>query len=151
YGGASFGLGKVGNAFNFNGTSGHLRVPDASDLHFGSGLTIEAWIFSTAANRVQTIAAKWDAAPGINQRAITFNVYVNNKLTLGVSRDGTDGTALSAFSSSTIPLNQWIHVAGTYDGTTVAVYVNGQLQGTAVYSTSQPIFPGTDDLGIGGV
>ncbi|MFH1371817.1 MAG: LamG domain-containing protein [Planctomycetota bacterium] len=36
---------------------------------------------------------------------------------------GNSGSAMN--SSYTLSLNQWYHIVGTYDGSTIALYVNG--------------------------
>ncbi len=46
------------------------------------------------------------------------------------------------------PLNQWSHIAGTYDGAALNLYVDGILQSNVPFASG--IFPGTDDLAIGG-
>ena len=50
-------------------------------------------------------------------------------------------------SSSQIPLNQWVHVAGTYDGSRMRVFINGQARGSLsvsgnIQDTSNPIYIG---------
>jgi len=52
-------------------------------------------------------------------------------------------------TTNSVPLNQWTHVAGTYDGSGLRVYLNGVLDASGAYANG--IFPGTIDLGIGGV
>src|SRR6476660_6455186 len=44
--GVSYGAGEVGQAFNFDGTSGNLVIPASASLNVGtnSGFTIEGWI-----------------------------------------------------------------------------------------------------------
>src|SRR5262249_44160151 len=44
-GGAAFAAGEVGQAFNFNGTSAYVQVPDAPNLRFTTAMTFEAWIY----------------------------------------------------------------------------------------------------------
>jgi len=36
----------------------------------------------------------------------------------------------TVYSNSSIPANQWTHVAGTYDGNDLKIYINGQLDAT---------------------
>ena len=40
--------GKFGKALSFNGSSALVSVPDAASLHFGSALTLEAWVNPSA-------------------------------------------------------------------------------------------------------
>ena len=47
-----------------------------------------------------------------------------------------DGAWIYAQSDSDIPLNTWAQLVGTRDGTTVKLYVNGQLQTTTGTSGS---------------
>src|SRR2546429_1107321 len=41
--------GRFGNALVFNGTSARVTVPNAASLQLTSGMTLEAWVFPTAA------------------------------------------------------------------------------------------------------
>jgi hypothetical protein len=36
-------------------------------------------------------------------------------------------------STNTVPVNQWTHVAATDDGSTIKVYLNGQLEDQAAF------------------
>ncbi len=58
---------------------------------------------------------------------------------------GSDCAA--AFSTTTIPIGTTAHVAGTYDGQTIRIYVNGQLENSTTYPG--PIYYGPEPLLIG--
>lgn len=45
-----------------------------------------------------------------------------------------NGTAASVTGATTIQTGRWYHLAGTYDGSTIKLYVDGKLDGTANYS-----------------
>ena len=48
------------------------------------------------------------------------------------------GTQTKFTGSSTIPLNQWVHLAMSFDGTSVRLFVNGAPDGTFAYSVAAP-------------
>src|SRR5215510_10623820 len=43
-GGVTFGLGEVGQAFSFDGTTGSVIVPDSNNLDVTTQFTLDAWI-----------------------------------------------------------------------------------------------------------
>jgi hypothetical protein len=151
--GATFAPGKVGQAFSLSGVRAHIRIPDAPSLRLTKALTVEAWVYPTAfGGLAHEIISKFDhpsTYPYLNQRAYTFAVNSVGKLYLLVSSDGGTGGCAGVPSTDFLPLNQWSHVAGTYDGAALRVYINGVLAGQIPYSSG--IFPGSDDLSIGGV
>jgi hypothetical protein len=156
-GGASFDAsGKVGSAFSFNGVNQDVKVVDNDALDLSSGMTLEAWIRPSRSGYWQNIISKWDAiymAPA--QKSYVLGLYPDNRVYVGISRNGDDyGTqgSKSSLSTASIPLNEWTHVAGSYDGLTLRIYINGKLAGPTVsYSGIGNIFKGTDDLSIGAV
>ena len=66
---------------------------------------------------------------------INFYVYINNS-----------GWQQSVISS--LPANQWVHVAGTYDGTNISLYLNGVPAGPSTLA-SGTISPSGNNLQIG--
>jgi hypothetical protein len=151
YGGVSFTNGVVGQAFKLDGTSGHIRIADRPNLRFINGLTVEAWVNPVlGVGRHQAIIGKWDNVfgPG-TQKTFSFSIETGGRLYLNVSGNGLDSITGFAISTNSLVAGQWSHVAATYDGSSVRVYVNGVLQGHAPYN--QGIFPGTNDMAIGGV
>jgi hypothetical protein len=149
YGNAGFTQGVVTQAFSFDGVNGHVRIPDSTSLHVANEATIEVWVNPSRSSSYQHLVSKWNAIIGPNQRSYILQLIPGNQAMFTVSRDGTDATAKSVPSKTTVPVNQWTHLAGTYDGLTVRIYVNGQLDGSNAYTSSQGIFRGTGDLGLG--
>jgi subtilisin-like proprotein convertase family protein len=145
--GATYASGEVGTAFNFNGAGAQVLINDEPNLRLTNSITVEQWVFQTSQGSYQDPFAKWDAGnPSWNQRAYAITIDPSGFPYFAVCSNGTP-TQASIYSASTIPLNKWTHLAGTYDGTSLKIFVNGILEGQEAYN--QGIFPGTDTIGIG--
>lgn len=105
-------LGKVGGAFNFDGTV-HVRVPDSAALK-PAQFTAEAWVFPTAQDLVpHTIVAR-----GFVINTWVLRLFRNKPQFWSHGEQGLEGP-------SVIPLNEWTYLAISFDGTTKRIYVNG--------------------------
>lgn len=140
-------VGEVGTAFSFNGLNQCVLIPDSPSLHVTNALTIEAWIYMTATSPANSILVKYDGADGVNESAFSFSLYYNT-LYLNVSGNGQPGGGAQLNSTGSVPTNVWTHVAATYDGSTISLYINGELDSTLGYTNG--IYPGTDNMAIGG-
>jgi hypothetical protein len=107
--------GKVGGAFSFDGTV-HVRVPDSAALK-PAQITVEAWVFPTVLSSIlQMIIARGSSTDDSD----TWYLGVFN----GKPRFISHGAVLLE-GPNAIPLNQWTHLAISFDGTTKLLYVNG--------------------------
>jgi Concanavalin A-like lectin/glucanases superfamily/Immunoglobulin domain len=147
-GGATFASGKVGRAFDFDG-SGSVLVPDAPALRFTNAVTIEAWIYPKSEGSAAAIVCKWFGNG--NQFSYSTAIESTGKAYILVSSDGLTSTPSVdyqiVYSTNTVPLNQWTHFAGVYDGAWLKVYLNGVLENRVAWTKG--IFPGTAPLVIG--
>ncbi|HEX3577784.1 MAG TPA: LamG domain-containing protein [Thermoanaerobaculia bacterium] len=95
---------------------GYIEVPHDALLDTPA-MTVEAWVSVRDANGVggcSSIAGKqWTEAWWIGVCGTTFRSYFN-------------GTA-SIKDGGTIPVDTWVHIAATTDGTTRRHYINGNL------------------------
>ncbi len=147
--GLSFASGEVGQAFSFNGTNQYLLVADAPNLRFKNSMTAEAWIEPDTIKPVfNPIIGKWDGVPQ-NQIAYSFALNPSGVPYIIIDSTGQEVGGLSGVAQSPVPvpLNQWTHLAGTYDGTNLDLYVNGILEASSVFTNG--IFPSSDNLAIG--
>jgi len=125
-GGANDFLGGLGS------TGGYLAVPDAGSMYnLTTAGTIEAWIIPNATTSSSpSIVSKGDATN------VNFFFYWQASTSLLGFRIGN--TPVTNSGGTTVPLNQWSHVAVTWTGTpgnyTLAFYVNGALSGSTVTS-----------------
>ncbi len=125
-----------------------LRVADSALLTPSSQLTIEAWFyfdsFATTGNSSPTILRKPSGFPTYLLRASNPNggnleFYLQSQNGLTIINSGSVST----------PLNSWNHVAGTYDGQTVRLYLNGILVGSAPRTGLLEFEPGALEIGSG--
>lgn len=133
--------GTVRRSLQFNGTNSHVRVADNPSLRAAGAWTLEAWIKPTAA-----VAGHRHIA-GKNNYEISVEPSGSGFRALAELRIG--GTWFSA-ASPAYALNQWYHIAGTYDGSVLRIFVNGTLAGSQaatgnVDQTTNPFYIGSAD------
>lgn len=140
----------VDNALAFDGIDDFVTFQDDPDLDVGPQLTIEAWIrpADVRGERYVVVHANPSAPNGYDL----------------LLRDGTlrlrlfTGTGLVEAPSGADPgillqNDRWYHVAGSYDGATLRVFVNGRLSASndcgaqTIITTGQPLRIGANTSG----
>jgi hypothetical protein len=130
HGGVTFAPGEVGQAFNFNGSNGYVSVPDAASLNPTQAITVEAWINPHAhVGSSDPIVKK--AGEGTVQKGGYGLEFSGNDVVFWLY---LSGLGWSHSPMAFVPLDQWSHVAGVYDGHGISLYVDGKLVGTTVVS-----------------
>jgi hypothetical protein len=143
----AFSPGRVGQSFDLDGSSAHIRIPDSPSLHFTNAMSIEGWIYPTqVGGAYHDIFTKWDIFSGFDQRSYGTGIIPNGTFAFTLCPDGTT-TTIVIQSTNVVPVNQWTHFVDTYDGSKVRLYLNGTLQVEAAYTSG--IFPGNGAVGIG--
>jgi hypothetical protein len=144
--GASFAPGKVGRAFSLDGVNDSVEIADAPSLRPAS-LSVEGWVWFSAANGVQLIFAK-PVGPTFYD---SYAVWLENGTLRGVIGDAASSGTVSSFPFSP-DLGQWYHVAFTFDDATKqqALYLNGLLVASNIVNRSMaydnhPTLLGRDD------
>ena len=139
--------GQVGeHAIDFDG--GMIVVPDEGNtpqLRPPNEVTVTAWIkVSEHLNRWRFIVMKGED----DEEPYGLELNTDNALSF-IIRDAAGG--LQAVDSEDVLLrNNWIHVAGTYDGNNLTSYVNGQVEVTKEVGSVTLYNDPNDALVIGG-
>ncbi|WP_433420844.1 LamG-like jellyroll fold domain-containing protein [Microtetraspora malaysiensis] len=144
----SWAAGKFGQALSFNGTSSWVTVNDSPSLRLTNKITMEAWVKPTSIFNWHTILMK-EASPDDSSYALYASITANGGIPIGPATDlQIDGYYDGADTPTKLPTNTWSHVAGTYDGTSTKIYVNGTL--AAETTLSGDVTNGAAPLRIGG-
>ncbi|HLP76667.1 MAG TPA: LamG-like jellyroll fold domain-containing protein, partial [Candidatus Paceibacterota bacterium] len=145
--GMSFGSGKVGSSFVFDGTSGNVKIPASTNLNVGAGpgFTLEAWV-NPATLGLQPLF-EWNGGSGLS----SIGVHVWMSVDSAVEGDGVGnlyanlndpaGNDHRIYSSAgVIVSNQFQHVALTYDKASGVgmLYCNGAIVKTLNLGTFTP-------------
>ena len=127
--GGSWSSGHSGSAAAFDGTSTWVTVADSASLDLTTEMTLEAWVkpldgSSTGWRCVLNKEQTGDIVYALCPSSDTGVPVVAISRGAGQPEDVAKGTAA-------LTAGAWSHLAATYDGTSLLLYVNGALAATA--------------------
>ena len=152
----AFVSGVEGNAMSLNGTSQYATVPDANSLDITNAITMTAWFrCDQTANTTQRILAKTIMRQGTTITGIDgyeLSLSSAGKVFVRFNQQ-TNSDVYRLNSNASYPLNgsAWMHVAATYDGAYIRIYINGILDATGanqiftIASNNLPLVIGRQD------
>jgi hypothetical protein len=148
-GGATWTKGRFWNALSFDGDASGVNIPNRT-IFESSQVTVSAWVSSTsspgsfkyvvAKGASGCLAASYGLYTGANG-GLEFYVASNAGLTYAISPDAGTG----------IWDGNWHSVVGTFNGSSVELYVDGREVGSGTPNTSPIAYglPTSSDLMIG--
>ncbi len=150
-GAAQWTHGRFQGALGFDGSTAAVHVPDSPSLE-PANVTVTAWVNASASPGIY----RYIVAKGANGcAAASYGLYTGpgGGIAFYVSReDGFAWTLSPTVEPSAIWNGQWHNVVGTFDGSTIRLYVDGRQVGSGT-PDSTPIAYGlqtSNDLDIGG-
>lgn len=130
--------GKFGTGLEFNGVDDHVIVADDPAFAIEENITLMTWFSPDDDLTGHRLMSKNNSIFVIfdfgDKNSIDFLVKPNNTFAQSTTTDWKVG--------------EWYHFAGTFDGKTMKVYINGELEGEA--ANNVPIAPSGLELWIGG-
>ncbi|MEP6654088.1 MAG: LamG domain-containing protein, partial [Myxococcales bacterium] len=135
--------GLGGSGIGIDGADDYVYVPDQPNFTFARGVTAAAWVRPTKLGDVRTIFRKREGGTS------TFVLLSNGRdYQFVIKLDNGRAAAVSARAT----LNTWSHVAGTYDGQQLNLYINGVLAAHArvtgrLSEGAGPLLMGNDAYG----
>ncbi|MCW5558921.1 MAG: putative Ig domain-containing protein, partial [Verrucomicrobiae bacterium] len=113
--------GKAGSALSFDGAT-HIRVPASEDFRLYQ-FSMEAWVYPTVKSAEEQVLFALGSNTSADNvwRLVLVNglpwLYSNSGVSVGYPMDNA--------LNNPVPLNQWTHLAFTYDGANFYLYING--------------------------
>lgn len=113
-----------------DGNGDSLSIASHADLNFGTGdFTIEGWLYLLSATQ-DTFASILASGQTTYQSGCRYLMVGSTRnLRIG-GHFGAGSVDIAAAGDASVPANTWIHFAATRIGTTVRVFLGGELKGT---------------------
>jgi hypothetical protein len=141
--GATWAAGKNSNGLSLSGTNAYASAANTASLGMTSLGTIEGWVKLNTLGKWHGLVAKGNTNTDISHNyALEIDNLNNARCILG---DST--AAIVAVSTTTLTTGTFYHLACTWDGTNLKLYINGS-QNQSVAQTITPA-PNTSPLYIG--
>ncbi len=139
----SFNLLAQKSALYFDGVDDYILVPGTSKLNGLSKITLETWLYSGNFNTSPCS----DCAPIIWNQGKAYRFGSGNTRVVNFSLQGVSST-ITISSTQTLSLNTWHHIAGTYDGTKMRIYIDGVATDSLTSSIAITYSSSTADVWI---
>lgn len=121
--------GRFGRALSFDGVNEYLTASTTDFVSGTSARSISGWVYPTTSSATRVPFAYGTCGTGNDTKA--FGVYISTSDVLNFWGCGTGDFSTGV----TISENTWTHIAVTYDGTNVKVFVNGAQAGATTART----------------
>ncbi|MCF6325026.1 MAG: GDSL-type esterase/lipase family protein [Gammaproteobacteria bacterium] len=144
--------GVSGSALFFGGGSDRVLIDDAPSLNMSTAMSLSVWIQPT------TKSTQYVLKKGRYSSIDGYEISLSGSRGVPMVRFNQDSSGNTYRINATTPYPTdgvtWMHIAATYDGATVRLYINGIEEGSlaapglVIASSSLPLSIGAQDDGI---
>ncbi len=131
-------------AFDFDGRDGHLSLPDSDALDLAGPLTLEGWM------RAEDLTGTRALISRLEHEAFGLSLAEEGMVRPAFELFTADGRWAGAVARpSALTVGRWVHVAGTFDGSIIALWIGGRRVASArvvgsVKAGRRPFYIGAD-------
>ena len=134
------------NWSNYFSCSSYVSFPDSNDWNIGSAKTLEAWVkFDSVSGSPFIMGQSDNIWLSVNWTAVGISAGK-----FGASFRTSSSTWVNISSTTSATVNEWYHIAVTWDGTYIKMYINGALEATSSDLSATTWNSSTDTWDIGG-
>jgi hypothetical protein len=135
-----------GGSIVTNGTNNYINL--GQKFQYQDQFTVECWV-RWPTTPTQTSVACGILAPIFTNKDYGWNLFTNGSNTISWDIYNTP-SAQKLITTSTTYLDQWVHIVGYKNGTSIALYVNGTLVASDTLSTNAVYYQTSYSCTIGG-
>ena len=122
-GGAEWVDGKFKGGLSFNGLDAYVEVPSSKSLEVTEQISIEFWFYPRSFPGELDIVRKQQ----VNGDTYNYEFYVPGTGIISPNISGVvDPFPTTLLGGDEVPFDEWTHLAFTYNGEEVALYINGE-------------------------
>ena len=119
------------NALDFDGSNDYVDCGNSASVQRNGTqpFTVEAWVKPVGGRWISVISKFVHTA---SHEGYSLEIFSDNKVSLLYGNNWSDWNATT--SSNALTSGVWSHIAATYDGSTVKIYINGNLTQSAAWT-----------------
>ncbi len=126
--------GKINSSLYFDGTDDEVNIPDDANYDFSASqdFTVAIWMNASSSQVTSTSSffEKWDATGGY-----PFALRFSSGSIVAARYDGTNNPSITS-TSAIYGDDNWHHIVFAKIGSTLYLYIDGRLDGTATDTTT---------------
>ncbi|WP_421891879.1 LamG-like jellyroll fold domain-containing protein [Marinoscillum sp.] len=113
---------NAGSALAFDGTDDVVTISDDDSFDFAN-TTLEGWFYFDDVSTTKYLISRYDGST-VTAGDISLSIQ-NQKFRFQIANDANTWTGVNGEAATTLVVSTWYHLSGTFDGSTVKIYING--------------------------